>query len=133
MDDKEYIEQRQEFLQNEHLWHGQQLLPNRGKGEFFAEFAEKRQAAQAASDGRRRLDVAQVMEASDDVLLKQNGEGTFLQQKVVDGQTSYNLDEYHIGKETTEAQIGLDMREGKVSKYVLKIMSDPKSLPYWEQ
>ena len=43
------------------------------------------------------------------------------------------MDEYHIGKDTTEAQLAIDMKEGKVSKYVLKIMSDPKSLPYWEQ
>ena len=73
------------------------------------------------------------MEASNDVLLKQNGEGQFLEQKVIQGETSYNLDEYHIGKDTTEAQLAIDMQEGKVNKYLLKIMQDPKSLPHWEQ
>ena len=56
-----------------------------------------------------------------------------MENKVHMGETSYNMDEYHIGKDTTEAQLAIDMKEGKVSKYVLKIMSDPKSLPYWEQ
>ena len=43
------------------------------------------------------------------------------------------MDEYWIGRETAEEQIGYDMREGEVNKYTLKIMADPKSLPYWEQ
>ena len=43
------------------------------------------------------------MEASNDVLLKQNGEGKFLERKVINGETSYNMDEFHIGKDTTEA------------------------------
>ena len=42
------------------------------------------------------------------------------------------MDEYWIGKDTTEAQIALDMKEGNISKYQLKIMQDPKSLPFWE-
>ena len=42
------------------------------------------------------------------------------------------MDEYWIGRETAEEQIGYDMREGEVNKYTLKIMADPKSLPYWE-
>ena len=76
---------------------------NRGKGEFFSGLEGQSQAANKVRNERRRIDAAEVMEASNDVLLKQNGEGQFLQQKVIAGETSYNLDEYLIGKDTTEA------------------------------
>ena len=47
-------------------------------------------------------------------------------------QTTYNKDEYWIAKEVTEQLLAKDLEEGKTSKYILKIMSDPMAVPHWE-
>ena len=76
------------------------------------------------------------MKAANDVLLTANlsGQaGSYLEDSVHKGGTSYNADEFYIGKLTTEEMVAKDTKEGRVNKYVLKAMADPRSLPVMEQ
>ena len=76
------------------------------------------------------------MKAANDVLLTANlsGQaGSYLEDSVHKGDTSYNVDEFFIGKETTDEMVAKDTKEGRVNKYVLKAMADPRSLPVMEQ
>ena len=56
-----------------------------------------------------------------------------MEDSVHKGDTSYNVDEFFIGKETTDEMVAKDTKEGRVNKYVLKAMADPRSLPVMEQ
>ena len=78
--------------------------------------------------------MAEIMGAANEILLSHGNENQqFLDKKVREGKATYNNDEVYIAKEVTEDLVKRDLDEGNVNKYLLKIMSDPKSLPYWEQ
>lgn len=84
---------------------------------------------------RRRLDAGLVMQAADDVLvLSQKPEKQKdIEKEAKEGKRDYNKDEFVIGKEATENLITKEMQQGKVDKYILKMMADPKQVPYWDQ
>ena len=73
------------------------------------------------------------MNASEEIIIQAANENDEMDKKVDKGETVYNKDEYEIAKSVTDAKIAKDLAEGRVSKYYLKLMNDPKSLPYWEQ
>ena len=109
------------------------MFPNRTKHDYFSEITDKFKNETGLSKNRR-LDVTEIMHAANDILLGQTDEsGQFLERKVQNGETSYNREEFWIAKDVTEELLAKDVKEGKTSKYVLKIMSDPKSIPHWEQ
>ena len=43
------------------------------------------------------------------------------------------MQEFKISKELTDKQVSDDLKDGIVSSYLLKIINDPKSLPYWSE
>ncbi len=73
------------------------------------------------------------MKAANDAILGQEDENQFQESKVRDGKTSYNMEEYSIGRECADQQVEKDLTEGNVNRYMLKILADPKAVPYWEQ
>ena len=81
----------------------------------------------------RRIDVDKVIDASQQVLLSTEDKCEFLDKKFKAGETEFNADEYEIAKTVTEERIAKDLAEGKVSKYILKLIDDPKVLTYWDQ
>ena len=63
---------------------------------------------------------------------RQDGNTALIEHKVHKGLTDYNEEQYSMAKELTDKHIQKDLKEGNVSKYMLKIMREPKMLPYWK-
>ena len=84
---------------------------------------------------RRRLDAGLVMQAADDVLVlsQKPDKQDEIAKEAKEGKRDYNKDEFVIGKEATENLITKEMQQGRVDKYILKMMADPKQVPYWDQ
>ena len=112
------------------------MAPDRHKGGFFDAVKEhqSKDIMGGNGDSERRFDITEIMSAANEILVSHSSENhQFLDKKVREGEVTYNNDEVEIAKEVTEELIKRDLDEGNVNKYLLKIMSDPKSLPYWEQ
>ena len=116
---------------DEHIKKGQEMLPNRNKQSFFRGLEEQAEADKEQAS-RRRLDMDNVMEAANDCLLNSGGEGIFA-EKAKTGEKPYNQDELGIGSAVVEELLANDFKEGRANKYTMKIISDPKGVPYWEE
>ena len=90
-------------------------------------------AQELDANNKKRMNVDNVMCAANDALQAQQAETSFLNQKVLEGETVYNQEEFNIGKDSCDLQVEKDMAEGNVNKYMLKILADPKAVAYWEQ
>ena len=124
-EDKGEILKRQEEIAGPLVTTGQNICPNRFEQEFFSE-----------KKGERGLD-ADMEESLQKVLLasaeyRQDGNSLLIENKVLSGLTEYNEAQYNMAKELTDKHIQKDLKEGNVSKYMLKIMREPKMLPYWK-
>ena len=107
-------------------------IADKTKKEFFIGMEDLGAIAQSSSK-KRRIDVDKVVDATMQVLLSIENKGDFLDKKVKNGETDFNADEYEIAKTMTEERVAKDLAEGKVSKYILKLMDDPKVLTQWDQ
>ena len=107
-------------------------MPSRVKQQFFSGLKDKF-AEELDANNKKRMNVDNVMCAANDALQAQQAETSFLSQKVQEGETVYNQEEFHIGKDSCDRQVEKDMAEGNVNKYMLKILADPKAVAYWEQ
>ena len=109
-----------------------EINPNRKRIEPFPNF-EKIVGAKIDSaysqDKNSNLNLKNILMASNDIMQEQDI--SIIEHQVKTGDKPYNMAEFKISKELTDKQISDDLKDGIVSSYLLKIINDPKSLPYW--
>ena len=91
---------------------------------FFAELQAQFEK-DVNKQGNRRLDLDEIMKASKDLLMS-NSDYAAIEIKVKKGEVTYNNDEYNIAKSMTDQTIDNDIKQGRVSKYLLKLLANPK-------
>ena len=129
--DEVLINRRHEYLNNLHVEEGKKIQSNRRKMHFFAELQAQFEK-DVNKQGNRRLDLDEIMKASKDLLMS-NSDHAAIEIKVKKGEVTYNNDEYNIAKSMTDQTIDNDIKQGRVSKYLLKLLANPKSISTWEK
>ena len=122
-EDQAEILKRQKEISGPVVARGLQICPNRFEQEFFSEKKGDR-----GLDAGMEESLAQVLLASAEY--RQDGNTALLETRVHKGLTDYTEDQYNMAKELTDKHIQKDLKEGNVSRYMLKIMREPKLLPH---
>ena len=105
---------------------------NRKKIQPFLEFEEtvqKNIEDAYEADKNSKLDLRHILEAVEDIL--KESETAILENEAREGLKSYNLEEFKVSLQLTEAKVVKDLSDGRVKSYVLKLIGDPKSVHLW--
>ena len=89
---------------------GQNICPNRFEQEFFSEKKGER-----GLDAGMEESLQKVLLASAEYRQTKDGQSLLIENKVRDGLTEYNEEQYNLAKELTDKHVQKDLKEGNVS------------------